>query len=129
MQSTGPKLSTTPLRQWGFRQWGFRQWGFRQCLPFSWTTLRDKHCRHPIAVMGVVDMFRQRVVCLPALSPICFDFSVHNRHLCAPRMTFRLDRMCLSSLSYPASHTCIDSYFATLFVTCSAYLSADLIHS
>ena len=39
-------VSTTPLRQWGFRQ----------CLPFSWTTLRDKHCRHPIVVMGVVDM-------------------------------------------------------------------------
>ena len=35
---------TTPLRQWGFRQ----------CLPFSWTTLRGKHCRHPIAVKGVV---------------------------------------------------------------------------
>ena len=34
-----------------------RQWGFRQCLPFSWTTLRGKHCRHPIAVMGVVDTF------------------------------------------------------------------------
>jgi hypothetical protein len=29
----------------------------RQCLPFSWTTLRGKHCRHPIAVMGVVDTF------------------------------------------------------------------------
>ena len=40
-------VSTTPLRQWGFQQ----------CLPFSWTTLRGKHCRHPIAVMGVVDMF------------------------------------------------------------------------
>ena len=36
-----------------------RQWGFRQCLPFSWTTLRGKHCRHPIAVMGVVDTFKQ----------------------------------------------------------------------
>ena len=35
--------------------------GFQQCLPFSWTTLRGKHCRHPIAVpiavMGVVDTF------------------------------------------------------------------------
>jgi hypothetical protein len=41
-------VSTTPLRQWGFLQ----------CLPFSWTTLRGKHCRHPIAVMGVVDTFR-----------------------------------------------------------------------
>ena len=33
--------------------------GFWQCLPFSWTTLRGKHCRHPIAVMGVVDTFEQ----------------------------------------------------------------------
>ena len=42
-----PNVSTTPLRQWGFQQ----------CSPFSWTTLRGKHCRHPIAVMGVVDTF------------------------------------------------------------------------
>ena len=28
-----------------------------QCLPFSWTTLRGKHCWHPIAVMGVVNTF------------------------------------------------------------------------
>ena len=40
-------VSTTPLRQWGFRR----------CLPFRWTTLRGRHCRHPIAVMGVVDTF------------------------------------------------------------------------
>ena len=33
------------------------QWGFRQYLPFSLTTLGGKHCRHPIVVMGVVDMF------------------------------------------------------------------------
>ena len=38
----GPIVSTTPLRQ---------------CLPFSCTTLRGKHCRHPIAVMGVVNTF------------------------------------------------------------------------
>ena len=30
---------------------------FWQCLPFSWTTLRDKHCRHLIAIMGVEDTF------------------------------------------------------------------------
>ena len=47
-----PNVSTTPLRQWGFRQ----------CLPFSWTTLRGKHCRHPIAVMGVVDTFEHRLL-------------------------------------------------------------------
>ena len=28
-------------------------------LPFSWTALRGKHCRHPIAVMGVVDHLGQ----------------------------------------------------------------------
>ena len=39
------KVSTTPL-------W---QKGFRICLPFSWTTLRGKHCQHPIVVMRVVD--------------------------------------------------------------------------
>ena len=42
-----PKVSTTPL-------W---PWGFRQCLLFSWTTIKGKHCRHPIAIMGVVDTF------------------------------------------------------------------------
>ena len=36
-------VSTTPL------------W---QCLPFSWKTLRGKHCKHPIAVKRVVDTFR-----------------------------------------------------------------------
>ena len=41
--SPSPNVSTTPLRKWGF-------W---QCLPFSLTTLRGKHCRNPIAVMGV----------------------------------------------------------------------------
>ena len=43
--TTISNVSTTKLRQWRF-------W---QCLPFSQTTLRDKHCRHPIAIMGVVD--------------------------------------------------------------------------
>ena len=27
--------------------------GRRQCLPFSWTTLRGKHCRPPICRNGV----------------------------------------------------------------------------
>ena len=43
-----PNVSTTPLRQWGFQQ----------CLPFSWTTPGGKHCRHPIAVIVVVDTFK-----------------------------------------------------------------------
>ena len=49
-----PNVSTTQLRQWGFRQ----------CLPFSWTTLRGKHCRHSIAAMGVVNMFGPNLYCL-----------------------------------------------------------------
>ena len=39
--------------------------GFLECLPVSWTTLRDKHCRHPIFIMGVVDTFGQYVVPFP----------------------------------------------------------------
>ena len=46
--------------------------GFRQCLPFSWTTLRGKHCRHPIAVMGVVDTFEQ---CLTVLIYILWSWA------------------------------------------------------
>ena len=52
----GPNIYTTPL-------W---QWGFRQCLPFSWTTLRGKNYRQPIAVMGVVDTFRPEESHLPS---------------------------------------------------------------
>ena len=44
-----PNASTNPLRQWGFLQ----------CLIFSSITLRVKYYWHPIAVMGVVDMFEQ----------------------------------------------------------------------
>ena len=33
--------------------------GFSKCLPFSWTIIRNKQCRHPFVVMGVVDMFGQ----------------------------------------------------------------------
>ena len=39
-------------------QTSLRQWSFWQCLPLSWTTLRGKHCQHPIVVMGVVYTFR-----------------------------------------------------------------------
>ena len=45
--SVGFCVSTTPLGQWGFQQY----------LPFSWTTLKGKHCWQPIAVMGVVDTY------------------------------------------------------------------------
>ena len=47
-----PNVSTTPLRQWGFQQ----------CLLFSGTTLRGKHCRHPNAVMEVVDTFGHKSI-------------------------------------------------------------------
>ena len=43
-ESEGLNVSTTPLCQWSFQQF----------LPLSWTTLRDKYCQHPIAIMGVV---------------------------------------------------------------------------
>ena len=52
-----PNVSTTPIRQWGFQQ----------CLPFSWTTLRGKHCWHPIAAMGVEDRFGLGCLRLPGL--------------------------------------------------------------
>ena len=55
-------VSTTPLPQWGFRQ----------CLPFSLTTLRGKHCRHPIAVTGLVDTFRQCVKIPQLMSILTF---------------------------------------------------------
>ena len=69
-----PKWSTTPL-------W---QWGFRQCLPFSWTTLRGKHCRHPIAVMGVVDTFQHSRVW------------VQNLQLSSQRVLFQ--KFCLAQM-------------------------------
>ena len=40
-RTTGLNVSTNPL-------W---QWRFFKCLTFGWTTLRDKYCWHPIAVM------------------------------------------------------------------------------
>ena len=42
-----------------YLQLPLQQWGFWQCLTFSWTTLGGKHYRHPIAIMGNVDTFRQ----------------------------------------------------------------------
>ena len=65
------KVSTTTLPQWGFRQ----------CLPFGWTTLRGKHCRHPIAVMGVADTFEQwlwshRIVCNQGRGVVPYRFSL-----------------------------------------------------
>ena len=58
-----PKVSTTPLQQWGFRQ----------CLPSSWTTLRDKHFWYPIAVMGVIDTFGQYLNILKLEEPLTFS--------------------------------------------------------
>ena len=41
-----PNLET----QWSKISKIFKKWDFWQCLPFSWTTLRGKHCWHPIVV-------------------------------------------------------------------------------
>ena len=57
-----------------------RQWVFWQLFPFSWTTLRGKDCRHPIAVMEVVDTFGQYLIWIGQVDlvltcihlPICF---------------------------------------------------------
>ena len=69
LRSYGPNVSTTPLRQWGFRQ----------CLPFSWTTRRGKHCRHPIAVMGVVDTFGHDLsrATIQGVNPRCFELTAY----------------------------------------------------
>ena len=40
---------------------------FPQCLPLSLTTLRDKHCQHPFALMGVVDTLGCYVVKFPKI--------------------------------------------------------------
>ena len=48
-------ISTTPLRQLDFLH----------CLPFSLTTLRGKHCRHPISIMWLVDTFKPSIMLLP----------------------------------------------------------------
>jgi hypothetical protein len=58
--TSNPNRLTKPSRN--VSTTSLRQWGFWQCLPFSWTTLRGKHCWHPIAVMGVVDTFEPRFV-------------------------------------------------------------------
>ena len=42
-----PNVSTTPITAMGCRQ----------CLSLSVVQLKGKHCRHPIAVMGVVNTF------------------------------------------------------------------------
>ena len=60
----GPNISTTPLQQWGFRQ----------CLPVSWTTIRGKHCRYPIAINGSCRYLRARTCFYLLQIQNCFDF-------------------------------------------------------
>ena len=36
--------------------------GFSAMFTFQLDTLRGKNCRHPIAVMGVVDMFGSQII-------------------------------------------------------------------
>ena len=64
-------VSTTPLRQWGFRQ----------CLPFSWTTLRGKHCRHPIAVVEAVNTIRHNYKQLHKVNDFDFCFVSKSFHI------------------------------------------------
>ena len=80
----GLNVSTTPLRQWGFQQ----------CLPLSWTTLRSKHCRHPIAVMGVVDTF--------GLSPLghCSSAFCKNMNATSDFISTHCVRMLLLLIGY-----------------------------
>ena len=64
---SGPNVSTIPLRQ---------------CLPFSWTTLRGKHCQHPIAVMGVralskCQMLERLFLVFPGSINLLCSFSEH----------------------------------------------------
>ena len=71
-----PNVSTTPF-----------EWGFRQCLPFSWTKLRGRHCRHPIAVMGIVDTFGRRLLyylyqSMIIFLPVCTNFDLTNNSDC-----------------------------------------------
>ena len=60
-----PNASTTPLQEWGFRQ----------CLPFSWTTLRDKHCWHtPPLRRDLMKILMRKPRHASALSLECTDF-------------------------------------------------------
>ena len=68
----GSNVSTTPLLQWSFRQ----------CLPFSWTKFVGKHCRHPIALMGVAYTFRHWLCTCIFKSDHCFLFVAKNISSC-----------------------------------------------
>jgi hypothetical protein len=95
LDTYGPNVSTTPL-------W---QWGFRQCLPFSWTTLRGKHCRNPIAVMGVVDTFGHGMCQIEAksirfITQVNFRTSLDlNRQDMSQNRQVQLQQLCPLSLS------------------------------
>ena len=50
-------MELTPCRPMKLFVSNLEQVNGTKLYTFSWTTLRDKHCRYPIAVMGVVDTF------------------------------------------------------------------------
>ena len=50
-------MELTPCRHMKLFVSNLEQVNGTKLYTFRWTTLRDKHCRHPIAVMGVVDTF------------------------------------------------------------------------
>ena len=94
--SISPNVSTTPLWQWGF-------W---QRLPFIWTTLRGKHCWHPIAVMGVVDTFglsakTREIAQFEFQSPLFYIFSSEKTYYSVQKpiqMIFLKHQQCLLHL-------------------------------
>ena len=99
-----PKVFTTPLQQWGFRQF----------LPFSWTTLRIKHCRYPIDVMGVADTFGQAL--LKDNSKM-----LHNTTLCTVCMD-KQRSLWLSHISNGFSEADLERFqvYACVLYTCKA---------
>ena len=99
-------VSTTPLRQWGF-------W---QCLLFSWTTLRSKHCRHPIAIMGVVDTFghylvNQYLARNTSILRFCyFNFAI-TKPLCNPSSFAWISGFTIISHNKSPLQNLIEKYF------------------
>jgi hypothetical protein len=74
---------------------------FRQCLPFSWTTLRGKHCWHPIVIMGVVDTF------WPGPINTCYQTVAVIKHFCLLEEVLICFHMSLKRLNQSLRLSCI----------------------
>ena len=85
--------------------------GFLAMFNLHWITLRGKHCRHPIAVMGVVDTFGLCVPAAPTSTKELLDTKQRRTFLLAEvHLTFLLGFFCklqpkevLYEASYEAS--------------------------